>query len=460
MRVEDEVLSRVRPTPEQDDRIASVLKDLLERVREVALYFKLDVEPFPAGSVAKATHLKDPDIDMFMLFPPEIPMDVVAEKGLDIARSIMDGEERFAQHPYLRGTYGGFQVDLVPAYRLTDTKTLKTAVDRTPFHVAFVTRRLRPEQRDEVRLLKQFLKGVGTYGAEEATQGFSGYLVELLVMRFDTFQGALKALAGLRAGTVLDLFDMLPPADRPDAKDVGRFDDPLVVIDPVDPSRNVASPVSAQSLGLTIQAAREYLEEPRLAFFFPPKPDALPPERLRNTLEVRETKVLALRFDIFHENPDVVHGQLRKAVKAIARLCNLQGFPVLHAAHRVLADECLILLEFEVAALPAVAVHHGPRAGEGNDTEFLAKWSKDSRTLSGPYVEEGQWRVDVYRAQTHVEELLRAELGSMNLGKQLSKQLESGVKMLTSEELLAPRYSETMTAFLRRTPPWRWGESW
>jgi tRNA nucleotidyltransferase (CCA-adding enzyme) len=460
MTLEDEVLSRVRPTPEQDERIVVVLRDLLERVREVALYFKLEVEPFPAGSVAKATHLKDPDIDLFMLFPPETPMDVVAEKGLDIARSIMDGEERFAQHPYLRGTYEGFQVDLVPAYRLADTRTLKTAVDRTPFHVAFVTRNLRPEQRDQVRLLKQFLKGVGTYGAEEATQGFSGYLVELFVMRFGTFQGALKGLADHRAGTVLGLFDMLPPADRPAADDVSKFDDPLVFIDPVDPSRNVASPVSAQSLGLTIQAAREYLEDPRLAFFFPTRPDALPPERLRNTLEVRETTVLALPFAIFHENPDVVHGQLRKAVKAITRLCNLQGFPVLHAGHSVLADECLVLLELEVAALPAVAVHHGPRAGEGNDAEFLAKWSEDRRTLVGPYVEDGQWRVDIYRSHARVEDLLRAELGTMNLGKQLSKQLEPGVRILTEEELLDPRYSEAMTAFLKRTPRWRWGETW
>jgi len=458
MLVEREVLERIRPSAEQERQLERVVRDIVTRVRQLSHYFETEVEPMVAGSVAKGTHLRDPDIDIFMLFPPEMPMELMADKGMAIARSIMDGEERYAQHPYLRGNYEGFMVDLVPAYRLPNTKELQTAVDRTPFHVVFVNGHLKAEQRDEVRLLKQFLKGIGTYGAEEATQGFSGYLVELLVMRYGTFQGALKGLLELPQGRVLDLFDTLPEAERPAPSDVGKFEDPLVFVDPVDPKRNVASPLSAQSLGLTRQAAREYLEAPTMRFFFPARPDALTPERLRNLMEVRETKVLAIALPVFHENPDVVHGQLRKAVKAINRICNLSGFPVLHADHRVVGKECLILLELEVAALPVATVHHGPMVGVGNDGEFVTKWSKDGRTLAGPYVEDGQWRVDVLRQYTHVEELLRVELLSLNLGKQVNKELEQGVRLLSAEELLVPAYAEALTAFLKRIPPWRWGE--
>ena len=458
MPVEREVLARIRPSAEQERQLERVVRDIVTRIRQLSHYFETDVEPMVAGSVAKGTHLRDPDIDLFMLFPPEMPKELIAEKGLAIARSIMDGEERYAQHPYLRGTYEGFTVDLVPAYKLKDTRQLQTAVDRTPFHVAFVNEHLKGEQRDEVRLLKQFMRGIGTYGAEEATQGFSGYLVELLVMRYGTFQGALKGLLELPPGKALDLFDMLREGDRPAPSEVATFEDPLVFVDPVDPGRNVASSLSAQSLGLTRQAAAEYLAAPTVRFFFPGRPDALPPERLRNLMEVRETKVLGISFPVFHENPDVVHGQLRKAVRAINRLCNLSGFPVLHADHRVVGKECLIMLELEVAVLPAATVHHGPKVGVGNDHEFLAKWAKDGRTLAGPYVEDGQWRVDVLRQHTRVEELLRAELPSLNLGKQLNKELAPGVKLMTAEELLAPQYADALTAFLKRIPPWRWGE--
>ena len=47
------------------------------------------------------------------------------------------------------------------------------------------------------------------------------------------------------------------------------FGEPLVFIDPVDPSRNVASPVSLDKLALFVFAAREYLRDPRPLFFFP-----------------------------------------------------------------------------------------------------------------------------------------------------------------------------------------------
>jgi tRNA nucleotidyltransferase (CCA-adding enzyme) len=129
----------------------------------------------------------------------------------------------------------------------------------------------------------------------------------------------------------------------------------------------------------------------------------------------------------------------------------------MHADHRVLIDECLVLLEFEVAHLPALQVHHGPRVGEGNDEEFLAKWGKDKRTLVGPYIEDGQWRVDILRPQANVEDLLKAELPAINLGKQLSKELEGGLKLLTVEDLLEEGYAEALTSFLKRTPRWKYG---
>ena len=105
--------------------------------------------PSNRRSVAKDTCLKDPDLDIFILFPPEVPLEELKDKGMAIARSIIDGEEKYAQHPYLNGTFEGFEVDMVPAYKLKDTTDLMTAVDRTPFHVRYINNTLMKEQRDE-----------------------------------------------------------------------------------------------------------------------------------------------------------------------------------------------------------------------------------------------------------------------------------------------------------------------
>ncbi len=455
--IERKVLEKVRSSEEQLKKLEDVTRDLSARVRDIGQYFDIDVEPFVAGSVAKMTHLRDPDVDIFMLFPPEVPLEELKEKGMAIARSIIEGEEKYAQHPYMHGTFEGFEVDLVPAYKLKDTSSLMTAVDRTPFHVRYINNTLLKEQRDEVRLMKQFLKGIGAYGAEEAVQGFSGYLVELLVIHFGNFHAVLKGLSSYVPGTQLDTFHLLRDDDLPEEEDVGRFDDPMIFIDPVDYKRNVASPVSLETLGFTIQAARDYLKRPRMTFFFTNPPDVLSRQRLEGLIEDRETTLVGIKLPMFHENLDVVHGQLRKAVRAITRLCNRSGFPVLHSSYNVLGKQCVMLFEFEVSHLPMVYVHHGPRVGEGNETEFVQKWSESERTLVGPYIEEGTWRVDVIRSQTTVEDLLYTEIPSLSLGKHINDEVARDLVVMGQEELMHKMYRPTLTRFFLRRPPWMWG---
>ncbi len=456
--IERKVLERVRPTDEQKKKLKRIVRDLCARVREIGQYFEVSVEPYVAGSVAKGTHLRDPDVDIFMLFPTDVPLDEMTKKGMSIANSIIDGEERYAQHPYLRGTFEGFSIDLVPAYNLKDTSSLMTAVDRTPFHVRFVNSTMMEEQRDEVRLLKQFLKGIGTYGAEESIQGFSGYLAELMVIHYGNFHAVLKGLSDYTPGTKLDLFHLVKDENLPEVHQVATFDDPMVFIDPVDWKRNVASPVSLDTLAFTIQAAREYLRKPRMTFFFPNPPDVLSRQRLEGLMRDRETTVMGVRFPVFHDNADVVHGQLRKALRAITRMCNRSGFPVLHGKHAVLGKYCLLLFEFEVSQLPMVYVHHGPRVGEGNEAEFWEKWSESEQTLVGPYLEDGCWRVDVIRSHTRVEDLLHEEVPRLNLGKHINKEAAGGLDIMTPQDLMHKMYRPTLTRFFMRTPSWMYGQ--
>jgi tRNA nucleotidyltransferase (CCA-adding enzyme) len=171
----------------------------------------------------------------------------------------------------------------------------------------------------------------------------------------------------------------------------------------------------------------------------------------------RETSMMGMKLDVFHENSDVVYGQLRKAVRAITRLCNRSGFPVIHSDFAVIGKDCLLLCEYEVAHLPVVVVHHGPEVGEGNEVEFWEKWVEDERTLVGPYVEDGSWRVDVIRPHANVEDLLTSEVPNLNLGKHVTKVVSEGMVLLKGDELLHKMYRPTLTRFFLRTPPWMWG---
>ncbi|MFY9606053.1 MAG: CCA tRNA nucleotidyltransferase, partial [Thermoplasmata archaeon] len=229
MTLESDVLKSIRPTAAQDRKVMAIVEELSEMALAEARKLKVHIELMLVGSVAKGTHLKDPDIDLFMLFPESTELAQLKEAGLEIGRRVLGGREHYAQHPYVRGTYKGFQVDLVPCFRIHDTRVKMSAVDRTPFHTEFVKKNLKKGSADEVRLLKRFMKGIECYGAEAKVQGFSGYLCELLIMRFGSFRAVLESARDWKAGEALEL------PGYPGKE----FPEPLTFVDPVDSSRNV-----------------------------------------------------------------------------------------------------------------------------------------------------------------------------------------------------------------------------
>jgi len=82
MTVEERVLARIRPSPDEEARIEKVVRELLERLRATLKSNGWDAKPFLAGSVAKGTHLTGTEIDVFVAFPPDLPRADLEERGL------------------------------------------------------------------------------------------------------------------------------------------------------------------------------------------------------------------------------------------------------------------------------------------------------------------------------------------------------------------------------------------
>ncbi len=122
-RVESAVGARIAPSAEFLANVKRVREQLIERVtREAAARSSPLVNAIVAGSAARGTFLSDRlDIDLFLLFPPDLPRDRLREEGLALGRAVLtDPETRYAEHPYLRGRYEGFSVDAVPGFAITD----------------------------------------------------------------------------------------------------------------------------------------------------------------------------------------------------------------------------------------------------------------------------------------------------------------------------------------------------
>src|SRR5207245_6998801 len=152
MTVEEQVLARIRPPPEEEARLEKVVRELLERLRATLKSNGWDAKPFLAGSVAKGTHLTGTEIDVFVAFPPDLPRADLEERGLALGKMLEKGTHLYAEHPYTRGWYGGFEVAIVRCYRITEAAQRMSAACRTPSHVASVLGRVKDRQTEGSRL--------------------------------------------------------------------------------------------------------------------------------------------------------------------------------------------------------------------------------------------------------------------------------------------------------------------
>ncbi len=414
------MLERVRPRPEDRSRQKEICDALLARIEHLAAERGLLLRPMLVGSAARGTWLAgDHDLDIFL----GVPESGSLEPALDLARiAAPEHEEKYAEHAYVHALVDSFEVDLVPCYLVPDASRLRSAVDRTPFHTDYIASRIAGLE-DAVLLLKQFMKGTGVYGSELKVGGFSGYLAELLVLRYGSFAAVLQAASSWKPGEIIDL----------ESHAAGPQAAPLVVVDPVDPGRNVAAALTMDRMFQFAAASRCFLGNPGLEFFFPPTCKPLSDEELRAQIEARGSCLILIDFQAPAVVEDVLFPQLRKAEESINALLDRNGFRLLRSDVGRYSDRAAILLEMEVWELSGASRRTGPPVWEAEHlSRFLAA---HPHTLSGPYIAKGKAVVELPRQHTRAQDLLAAEIGSLSLGRHLSPAVRAEHKIYVGPEM-------------------------
>jgi tRNA nucleotidyltransferase (CCA-adding enzyme) len=415
------ILSHIRPKSSEVKNILSLSNHLIGIINETATKKSINAHAVLVGSVAKGTWISGKaDIDIFIKFTTDTSGDELKEKGLFLGKEcikIMDGksELRYASHPYVTGIINGYNVDFVPCYDINDINDMKSAVDRTIAHTDYVIKTLKPEQADEVLLLKSFMKSIGTYGSEFKIGGFAGYLCELLIINYGTFLKVLKnASEEWKPGYQIDILKY---------GTASSYSEPLVVVDPVDKNRNVAAALTLQKMSEFVIASRNFLNKAFPSYFLHKEPDV----NLKNIIEEfnrRSTKCILLSFKAPHIPADALYPQIKKTEKSIVHLVERNGFVTFNSDswtdenHKI-----LIFLEFETWKLPKIKKHQGPPIWSlDHEEKFKEKYAENA------FLEEDRWVAEVGREYTNVENLLetalsRDKIGLIKFGKHIKGNL-------------------------------------
>jgi len=461
-----QVLKKITPTPEEYRKVEALSRYIEQKVLEACQQQAVNAFVRVEGSIAKDTWLKDnPDIDLFIRLPTTVSREKLVEVGLNIAKVASQGAtkiiERYAEHPYLEVIIDELRVDIVPCY---DAKPgeWQSATDRTPYHTDYIKQHLTLKMREEVRLLKQFMQGIGVYGAEIKIGGFSGYLCELLILTYGSFIQTVQTFADYSKRVVID------PQHHFLGKEnevVSMFFEPLVVVDPVDKARNVASAVQAEKLYTFIGAARAFLQSPFEDFFFAPKLLSLTVEDLKCNLDNYGSALLFLVTDGLQVVPDVLWGQLYRSKRSLRKLLEFYDYKVLRDA--VWSNESTLnvfVFELEQQVLVNIKKHFGPHLERPDEcARFLTKYLKNSQVIAGPYVEDGKWVVELTRKNTNAVVLLREQLvlGGKNVGVSefIAKAFKEGFSIFVNNEIIElynknDDFSVFLTNFLMGKPFW------
>ena len=356
-RLREKILEEVYPEEEE-------IEDAKELYQQISDYImdEFGLETHFAGSTGRGTCMAgDKDLDIFVLFPEDTDRQELEEKGLTVGKVVFekfDGEYEvdYAEHPYTKGEVEGHEVEVVPCFDV-EPENIRSAVDRSPHHSRWVRENIDDELKKDTVILKKFLKTAGLYGSSLKVEGFSGYLCENLIIEYGGFQELVESAQDWEREKVVD------PADHyenglPEELEKKFSEDSLILIDPVDSERNVASVLSEENYAKFVHLCWRFSEDPGLDFFQEEDYDFTEFE-LKKEVEGRGDFIV-VEFNRPNEVDDLVYPQMRKLMNLLTQKLEKRDFRIFEQGFHSWNGKIRLLFELD-EELPEVEELEGPQ---------------------------------------------------------------------------------------------------
>lgn len=408
----DTVADALRPKKD----VFRVLEEVLAEINKQLMLREITARASAGGSVAKNTFLRTSyDVDIFVRFDPSYPDSKLSDLLGECVKKF-DAQRVHGSRDYFQFTYRGFDFEIVPVINISDPNKARNVTDASPLHVEYFLQH-GAGLEDEVRLAKQFLKSHELYGAESYIRGFSGHVVDLLIIHYESFYKLMQHAASWSDPVIIDIEQHhthpLLAIDR-------SKHSPIILVDPMQPLRNAAAALSEKQFLRFINLAQEFLRAPDKSFFL--RPDF----SLQNLKkELSETPHILL--EVSHpsdDKKDVAGARVRKFYERLGQEFVRAGFEVVrHDWHFAFTQSSYAWYCFAQLPLSKQQVQEGPPVEKD---EHFERFSEQHEEV---YVEGERSYAVVARDFRTPSELLES------IGSELESQISVSYRVL--DEFLA-----------------------
>jgi tRNA nucleotidyltransferase (CCA-adding enzyme) len=393
-----EALKKFCPSEKEEKRIRSVVEKVKSKLDEEIRRRNLDAEITLGGSIAKQTWIAGIyDIDFFLRFDPSY--EPISKLCYEICKACFKRVEVIhASRDYYRTREGKYDIEIVPVLLIENPKQAWNSMDVSPFHVRYVSTKVRanPKIANEARLLKQFCIANNCYGAETHLHGFSGYVLELLMIYFKTFENLVRASERMEPKVFIDIEGHYKNKKEAFTKlTQPKLKSPLILIDPILPNRNAAAALNYPVFSRFLFALRNFKRDPRMRAFEEKRVDE---KYLKELSQKKGTKLFLEKLPI--KKPEhIFFAKLVRRLKRIKSSLEKEGFRVYDYGFLSREKQVLIFFELGSWVVSKAKRHLGPPVwvDPKHFDSFMKRWKRSRKKIFGPYVYRNRLAVDVKR---------------------------------------------------------------
>jgi len=388
-----ESLAKIKPTKQEEREVSVFINEFIGKVNRQIKHGRAIL----GGSGAKGTWLKNAyDADIFVQYPhtqfkhqSDQLSDLLA-KDLKPLKSV----RLHGSRDYFQVNVKGFTFEIVPILNIKKAEDAVNITDVSPLHAKFVCKY--KKYADDIRLAKQFCKASGCYGAESYIGGFSGYALEILVIYYKGFLPLLKNALTWKSGTVIDIKKYHKNAKA--ALNQSKLISPLIIIDPVDSSRNAAAALSQEKYSILKEAARRFLAKPHMKYF-----EIEDATEAALTAKYRGKPLLIVTLSGGIGKADVLGARYLKMVRYVERACVPLGIEEKgwRFDRKKSANAWFVLKKTE---LPSIEIRQGPPLTLQQHVSHFKKKHKNT------FIQGNRIAAKVSRKERTVQQILAAAL--------------------------------------------------